>query len=45
MNGELMDKYRNRNDTKKIKLFDDNHILGIHFAVSSLQLGEEAWFR
>ena len=43
--GELLDKQRERKQTRAFKLHNDNMISGLHIATASLRAGEWAWFK
>jgi len=43
--GQLLDKTRNRKESRRVKLFNDNYIPGIHEAVSTMKPGEISWFK
>ena len=44
-NGELLDKSKSRFFRKKIKLFCDDYIEGLHIAISSMRKNEVSWFK
>ena len=44
-NGELMDKSKARFERKKLRLFSDDFIPGLHVAISSMCKHEAAWFK
>ena len=43
--GELVEKEKNRKELKAFKLFLDNMIPGLHYAVASMRIGEISWFK
>jgi len=43
--GELVEKEKNRKELKAFKLFQDNMIPGLHYAVESMRKGEISWFK
>lgn len=45
IDGTSLDKNKNPNEIRKINLFADKYIEGIHIAVASMTKGEVAWFR
>lgn len=44
-NGELLDKSTMRFQKKKLRLFYDDLIPGLHIAISSMKKGETSWFK
>lgn len=45
LDGSLMDKFRDRNEVRKVKLGKDNYIDGINIALPTMKRKEIAWFK
>lgn len=44
-NGELLDKSFSRFEKKKLRLFIDNYIPGLHYSIASMKKNEISWFK
>jgi len=44
-NGELLDKSKSRYEKKKLKLFSDDFIQGIHISIATMLKNEVSWFK